>query len=575
MDGKRLDPVQPEPAAGPKNPGYWAEVDNEARRTLNAAFAWVATTQEEYFVDALRRALNLASWNPRGLSSYANADEASRAIAWALTLAYDWLYPRLDATQKRRLLATLRIRVNDMYSDIIGNRARVAIHPYDSHGNHTLTYLAAMSVLLAGDVPEAQNWLRDALPLAVHWTSPWGGEDGGFGNGSAYATWVTGDSLVPWSVLRWTVGVDLAQKAWVRNYATFLAYVIPPGTPAGVFGDGAEAALTEAWARFGKAYTRFAPSPLGRWYASQIAGEDPTRLELLLAPPADLGPAPFPAGTSAAVAFPSIGWAALHSDLSDRSRTSVYFKSSYFGSFNHSHADQNSFVVNAGGKPLAIDSGYYDGYKTPHWWQWYKQTRAHNAITFDGGHGQIVFEENNKHGPGAITLFEHQSGYDIVTGDATPAYGGALKKAERSLVYLRPNLILVYDRLASDIPRQWEWNIHALNSMEVSGDRRIIVRNANSTLCIEILGGPRVVFAQTDRFLAAPQGGNMRAQWHGAFVSKERSSSAEFVALMRVGCTAEPVTVTRAPSGWLLKLAGKTVSFEEGRADVRSAHRAR
>ena len=153
--------------------------------------------------------------------------------------------------------------------------------------------------------------------------------------------------------------------------------------------------------------------------------------------------------------------------------------------------------------------------------------------------------------------------------------GGALKEAKRSLVYLRPNLILVYDKLASDSARQWEWNIHALNSMEVAGDRRITVRNGRSTLCVEMLAGPPVAFTQTDRFVAAPQGENMPPQWHGAFVTKERSTSTELVALMRVGCTTEPVTVTRASQGWSLKLAGKTVSLEEGRADVRPAQRAR
>jgi hypothetical protein len=577
-DGKLSAPVQDEPTSStPKGwvaDGISTKTKNECQRTLNAALAWIATKQERYYANALRRAENLASWNPRGVTSHANAHEASREIAWTLTLAYDWLSPRLDAGQKRLLLAALKIRIGDMYNDLIGSRARVAIHPYDSQGNVTLTYLAAIAAVLAGDVPEAQGWLRDVLPLALHWTSPWGGEDGGFGNGTGYATMVNGDSLVAWYVLRWAVGVDLSQKAWVRNYARYLAYFLPPGTPAGVFGDGAETTLTEAWARYGKGYTRFAPSPLGRWWASQFRGEDPARLELLLAPPADSSPAPFPAGTPNSALFPSIGWAAMHSSLQDLARVSVYFKSSPYGSYNHSHADQNSFVINAGGKRLAIDSGYYDGYKTPHWWQWYKQTRAHNAITYDGGQGQVVFEENGKLGSGAITRFEHQSGYDIVTGDATPAYGGALKEARRSMVYLPPNLILVYDRLASDVPRQWEWNIHALNAMSVISDQKISIANGQR-LCVDMLAGPVAVFKQNNRFSAAPQGRSMPEQWHGAFVSKERSASTEFVALMRVGCTTEPVTVTRSSQGWSLKLAGKTVTLEEGRADVRPAPRAR
>ncbi len=560
VDSWLADPV---PAA----PSSWIAMmtDDECQRTLNAALAWLVTWKEEYFADALRRALNLASWDPRGSTAYANVDEASREIAWTLALAYDWLYPRLDTDQRNALITAILARGSDMYNDIIGSRARVAIHPYDSHGNVTLTYLAALSAMLAGDVPEAQSWLRDALPLAIHWTSPWGaspwgGEDGGFGNGSAYATWVTGDSLVPWYTLRWTVAVDIAQKAWVRNYANFLAYFIPPGTPVGAFGDGAEQALTEAWARFGKAYTLFAPTPLGRWYASQLSGEDPRGFALLLAPPADTSPAPYPTGTPNAALFPSIGWTAMHSDLSDAARVSLYFKSSFFGSYNHSHADQNSFVINAGGKPLAIDSGYYDGYGTPHWWQWYKQTRAHNAITYDGGKGQVVFEASGEHRFGAINRFEHQSAYDIVTGDAAQAYGGALTEAKRSMVYLRPNLILVYDRLASDTPRQWEWNIHALNAMTVISDQNVSIHNDLQSLCVDMLAGPTMRFTQTNLFTAEPSG-NLPPQWHGNFSSVDLLGTAEFIALLNVGCTPTTASASKADGVWTVPVGDKVISI--------------
>jgi hypothetical protein len=101
-----------------------------------------------------------------------------------------------------------------------------------------------------------------------------------------------------------------------------------------------------------------------------LQAEDRARLELLLAPPADTTSA-FPSGTPNTAVFEGIGWAALHSDLANSNRTSVYFKSSPFGAFDHAHADQNSFVVDAGGERLAIDSGYYDARNSPHWLNWY------------------------------------------------------------------------------------------------------------------------------------------------------------------------------------------------------------
>lgn len=559
VDAQLTVPLEPEPVAG-TTASILAQTEAESSRTLNAALAWLATGREDYLAEALRRALNLAAWDPRGSTAYATLDQASRGIVSTLALAYDWLFSRLDPLQRDLLRAAILARGTDLYNDLIAGRARIAVHPYDSHRNVTLTVLAALSTLLAGDLPEAETWLRDALPLALHWTSPWGGEDGGFGNGSAYATWTTGQLLLAWYSLRWTVGVDVAQKAWTRNYARYLAYFLPPGTPVGAFGDGAEQNLQENWARFGTAYTLFAPSPLGRWYASQLTGGDPTRLELLLAPPADSSPAPYPDGTPDGEFFPSIGWAGMHSRLSDPARVSVYFKSSSYGSFNHSHADQNSFAVNAGGRALAIDSGYYDDYDTPHWRQWYKQTRAHNAITFDGGQGQVVFEESGQLGPGLITDFEHRSEYDVVTGDATAAYGGALTEARRSLVYLRPNLVVVYDRLASATPRQWEWNIHALNAMTVMSDQRISIQNESQSLCVDMLGGPPVRFAQTDLFTADPINDAPR-QWHGVFSTVEPLGAAEFVALLNVGCQVTTASASKTDGVWTVPVGDRTVTI--------------
>lgn len=559
VDAQLTVPLQAEPVSG-TTATVLAQTEAESGRALNAALAWLVTGREDYFAEALRRALNLAAWDPRGSTAYASVDQASRGIVSTLALAYDWLFPRLDVIQKDLLRAAILARSTDIYNDLIGSRARIAIHPYDSHRNVTLTVLAAVSTVLAGDIPEAETWLRDALPLALHWTSPWGGEDGGFGNGSAYATWTTGQLLLGWYTLRWTVGVDVARKAWTRNYARYLAYFLPPETPVGAFGDGAEQNLSENWGRFGTAYTLFAPSPLGRWYASQLTGGDPTRLELILAPPADPSPAPYPEGTPDSELFSSIGWAAFHSRLSDPARVSVYFRSSGYGSYNHSHADQNSFVVNAGGRALAIDSGYYDDYDTPHWRQWYKQTRAHNAITFDGGQGQVLFEASGKLGPGFITRFERQGGHDIVAGDATAAYDGALTEARRSLVYLRPNLVVVYDRLASGTPRQWEWNIHALNAMTVESDQRISIQNDSQSLCVDLLGGPAVRFAQTDLFTADPLNGAPR-QWHGNFYSVERLGAAEFVALLNVGCQPTAASASKVDGVWRVPVGGSTVTI--------------
>jgi hypothetical protein len=561
VDAEIRKDVAKEPGALSRDANYDATVA-EQKRTLDAALAWAATKNPRYGADAARRLLAQAGWSKSGALSYAINDMASRTVAWTLALGYDWTHDYLDASQRATIAAAIRARTQPMFEDVA---AKISAAPYDSHGNLTLTIVAAIGVLMAGDIPEAERWVREALPMAVAWTSPWGGSDGGFANGTAQMFWDTGSNLTAWYVFRNAAGVDIAKKEWTRNHGRFMAYFVPPLAPAGNFGDGQELSIPELWARVGKAYASFAPSPLARWYAAQQSGEDPARMELLLAPLPEKGAAPFPPGTPNAAFFPSVGWVAMHSNFADPSRVSIYFKASPYGSYNHSHGDQNTFVVNHKGKRLAIASGYYDGYRTPHWNHWYKQTKSANGITFDWGQGQGF---NGKQFSGEITRFETSAAYDFAVGRAEKAYSGQLTRAQRTLVYLRPNTVIVHDVVAAASPRSWEWNIHAINRINKLTDNRIHIVNDGAQMCVEMLSGPEVAFVQTDKF-AAPPSPPAPNQWHGVFMTTAKAASAEFVVLLRIGseCPAalagEKVSATAKRNGdaWQVSVDGKTVTL--------------
>ena len=564
VDSTLRQPLPPEPRDRSQGTNYDAVV-TESKRASASALAWALTRQPAYATDGARRLMNLASWNPRGPVGYKANDMASRTIAWTLALGYDWMHDTLNAFQKAAIVAAIKAHAQPMFDDI---GPRISKYPYDSHGNVSLTILAGIGALMAGDIPEADEWLRSTISMAIVWTSPWGGPDGGFGNGTAQMYWDAQSNLPVWYVWRNAVGADLARKDWVRNFGRAMVYLVPPGTPAGLFGDGQELNLQELWARVGKAYAAFAPSPLARWYAREMKGEDVSRLELLMAPKSEGGGDSLPAGIENAAHFPSIGWVAMHSSLADPRRTSVYFKSSPYGSYNHSHGDQNSFIVNDRGKRLAIASGYYDGYRTEHWTNWYKQTRSANAITFDGGHGQGI---DDRRFSGTITRFATTPAFDFAVGRAEPAYGTKLTLAQRSIAYLRPGTIIVHDALASDTARTWEWNIHALRKMTRHAETRVGIVHDDAMLCVEMLASPPIAFTQTDQYTAPPQG-KWSPEWHGTFATTRKSQKAEFVALMRVGsdCTkATGATAKQAEGGWQVSVDGKTVTFADGNVTLR------
>jgi hypothetical protein len=605
------------PGSGAQGDGS-ANYDSYSMKALWSLMAYVYDRTDTYKEDAKRRVLNLASWDPRGPTAI--DDQESLLLAWVVTLGYDWLGPALTQAEKDQILPNLSTRIADLYGWIIGDPNSpynftsplppLWQQPRDSHRNIAVGMVAIMSTLLVGDLLEASTWVQELLPFALNVASPWGSEEGGYANGTPYSMWDVGASLSAWYALRWaTCGnsqtcIDLAQKAWVRNYGKFLAYFVPPtfaadldtyntrradpGTPIGLFGDGfAETQLFEQRSRFGKGYTYFAPSALGCWYAASLLGEDQTRIEYLMSPPDPCASAAFPPGTSNSLYLPSIGWLAMHSDLQDPARVSVYFKSSPppFGAFNHQSADQNAFVINAGGERLAIESGYYNehdaGYNSNHWQYWVKRTKSKNAITFDTGQGQIAYEHQptpylleNFH-YGLITRRQSTPDYDIVTGDATDAYNGALTKAVRSLLYLRPGTILMYDNLASSSNRQWEWNIHALNPFTViSGNGRVQITRGTQSLCLDILAGPAPQFTPisapdfgswgtTNGVSAAPSDTSADAQYHGKFASTETSTVAEFIALMRVNvpCNDTAPAATKTKDVWTVPIGDRTITI--------------
>lgn len=539
----------------------------EVGNIQTAALAWLIAKDRVALNEARRRALNVARWSPQGATGFGVHDQAGRSVAWTLALVFDWLNAELGDDERKLLLDAIIPRVTEMLGPVfpygLDDGRRLDSAPYDSHGAVTLARMTAMCAVLIDQGTVFEKCFRNLMPRYLARQVPWGGGDGGYANGTAYAQWdMLGTHFVVWDILKRVVDVDLWQTSWARGYAQFIAYFLPPGAPSGVFGDDAEKKWREVWATQGKAYAAHYSLPLADWYARNQFGENALQLALVISPRRDWKAiaGSLPEGTASSVHLPSIGWVAMHSNLADRSRTSIYFKSSPYGSFNHSHADQNSFVIHSRGKVVAADSGYYDSYNSAHWKGWYKQTLAHNAITFDSGQGQLHDVMTAK---GKITKFERNEIFDLVTGDATQAYGGALSRAVRSMAYVRPDALLVFDSLSSDVLRTWEWNIHTLSEIRVTGDRSIESIQDGVRLCVQLLDAPDTSFSQVDNFAAEPLG-NYAKQWHGRFSTREKSKKAVLIALVDVDCHRPEVTIHREGKQRVISLVGKKFIFDEG-----------
>lgn len=513
----------------------WFKQERALEGMAESALAWYLT-RDAWYLDELRA--RAAIFSPQIMGSQCKGEPTqTRAYAWYFALAYDFAFTALAQDERTRFTDIIKACANASLNSIVKD---IVANPRNGVAFHALGKFVGALLIVLGDMPEAHDWLMPALKTYASNLNPWGGIDGGYANGTSYAHWDSGESLLIWDLLERVLAVPIYQKPWLAELPRFVAYTLPPGTPAGVFGDGAEINRKEEWARFGKALMSRYDTPLARWYEKQLFGDDPSRLHALLSPRSPTGAAVWPFGEPDSRLFPSVGWAALHSSMAERSRISVYFKSSPFGSLNHSHADQNSFVVYAHGRVLAMDSGYYDYYNSSHWRNWYKQTRAHNAITFDGGKGQNLGENGlgtNAYA-GKITQFSATSEYDIVAGDATSAYGGQASIAKRTLVFFKPATLVVIDQLASTTPRQWEWNLHTTAPLTLKGQGYKLALDG-AEMCVQV-SAPELLSMQAESgYIPMPQISTPVGPHYGnRFSYRTPNISGLFISVLRMDCSA-------------------------------------
>ncbi|NHZ41029.1 heparinase II/III domain-containing protein [Massilia aquatica] len=539
----------------------WWQQDRILEGMAEAAVAY-HMTKNTWFITEMRARMQLFAPGILARKCVGDVSE-TRDYAWFYALAYDFAFPAMTAADKQMVKDVVLACGNSGLNKVADT---VKLYPENGIAYNALGKFVGALLIVRGDMPETHAWLRTALPQYVSGTSPWGGDDGGFANGSSYAGWESGESLLMWDLIERVLGVPFYRKPWLAEFARFMAYALPPGVPVGVFGDGAEVNRIEEWARFGKAVMNRSDTTLSRWYVKQQSGEDYARLHILLSPREYSGAITLPANQPNGAYFPAIGWAAMHSSLTDRARTSVFFKSSPFGSVNHSHADQNSFVMYSKGKVLAMDSGHYDYYNSPHWRDYYKQTKAHNAITFDGGQGQFLGAGGlgDRAAAGKLTKFLQTTAYDISTGDATAAYAGKLSQAKRTVVFIRPSTLVTIDQLNSATPRKYEYNLHTVSP--VSGTAAAFRADvAPAEMCGTVASPDAFAMSAAVGYMPAP---TVPAGPH--FWNKFNYATAKnrgfFVSVLRSNCLVVKPEIVFSGTNAKITVGGRVISVTD--ADV-------
>ena len=372
----------------------------------------------------------------------------------------------------------------------------------------------------AGEIEAADDWLWFAMNVFYNVYPVWSDDDGGWHEGVSY--WSSYIGRFTWwaDVMRSALGVDAYDKPYFAKAGYYAMAMMPPGKVGGGFGDGATRRKAAQLVPLMSQMAAQAGNGHWQWYVEQMGGPRATggligfvRDEM---PPVEpLPPDDLPTSRW----FRGTGQAALNSTLTSADDdVQVLFKSSPMGTRSHGNAANNSFVLWAYGERLLVRSGHYYMYGGPHHRDWVWSTRSLNNITVNG-QGQIKRSAAAK---GRIVAFETTPAIDVVIGEAGAAYRvrkegveqRLLDRYTRAIIFVKPELIVVFDRLEAPQPAQFEYWLHALEKFTIGDRQDLSIRSGDVHCTIELMAPSELKFSQTDQYDPNPWPRIKTREWH-------------------------------------------------------------
>ncbi|MFN7141777.1 MAG: heparinase II/III family protein, partial [Limisphaerales bacterium] len=143
---------------------------------------------------------------------------------------------------------------------------------------------------------------------------------------------------------------------------------------------------------------------------------------------------------------------------------------------------------------------------------WAHQTISQNTVLVNGKGQRSV-------GPfaqGKIDDFKLTPEWDYVLGNAVDAYEGRLKKANRHILFVKPDIIVIYDDLEAPEEADFQFMLHSLSEFELpsSSTAELHIQRPGAGALIQYHGSLPVKFRQWDGFDPQPERRQFPNNWH-------------------------------------------------------------
>ncbi|UCD51707.1 MAG: heparinase II/III family protein, partial [Phycisphaerales bacterium] len=333
-------------------------------------------------------------------------------------------------------------------------------------------------------------------------------------------------------VMREAMGINAYNNPYFSKIGYYAMYLLPPGKVGGGFGDLTARKRARNYVPLMSILAAQAQNPHWHWYVEQLGGADPAGGYIgFLRGQLPKVQAKAPDDLPASRLFAGTGQAYLNSSLTDASDSvQIVFKSSPFGTQSHGYESNNSFLLWAYGQRLLIRSGYRDIYGSAHHQNWMWSTRSTNCITING-------KSQMKHtarAQGKITAVKISPALDVVLGDATESYASdvGVDLYKRAIIFVKPDLVVVYDRLRASEPSIFEYWLHAVNEFDIEKNS-VNVRNGDVGCEITFHSRKKLSFAQTNEYDPNPRPRITLREWHLTAGTSDKAKSMEFITVYR------------------------------------------
>jgi hypothetical protein len=522
------------------------------------ALAWLLTQDPAQGREAARWLLHLASWKI-DRDTYRTNDELFIQHLRPMIFAYDWAYGALSASERDTVRAALEARLSLLATQIQPKFSLSEATTPDNSLSHPMRFISTLGqggLALLHESPQAAGWLAWSYEYYLRQFPVWGGPAGGWAEGMNYwSTGITQHQRFLEGMALLGFDAPLKRPFW-RNTPYFAMYGLMP-YPGSFFGDltnimgptGSIALILEKAAvlnqdpyplAFARATKQKPPIHFGYYtYDGIDAFLARFRTAQARLPAARLGELP------QSRYFDDIGVVTMHSALGDAANDIMLgFRASPQGSASHGFADQNSFVINAFGAPLAINSGYREFYDSAHHVGWTRQTKAKNAILF-GNEGQRIKDAS---ATGRITRFADGKHFSFASGDAREAYAPHATRALRHVFFVDRRYFVMLDEAAAPAPVKFQWRLHARSEMKLDGaqnDVRLAQKDARLDVRFLLPATGALDLSQTSAFdppVVASYRKKMPDEWHLNVETRTPARQVEFLSVLYPSRASDPET---------------------------------